>query len=96
MGGVRRLVAVLAVGGLPVCKRSWLIPSLQMRRKALSLSEGYVPREHVGSSKLDSPAPAETSSPCDSLAGGASRMPETDTRGSSERRWYSQLACAAE
>ena len=38
--GVRRLVAVLAVGGLPVCRPSWLIPSLQMRRKALSLSEG--------------------------------------------------------
>ena len=88
MQSVRRLVAVLAVGGLPECKPSWLIPSLQMWRKALSLSEGYVPREQVGSSKPDSPAAAETSSPCDSLATGASRMAETDTRGSRERRWY--------
>jgi hypothetical protein len=94
--GVRRLVAVLAVGGFPECRRSWLIPSLQMRRKALSLSEGYVLREQVGSSKLDSPAPAETSSPYHSLAGGASRMAETGTRGGSGGRWYPGLACAAE
>jgi hypothetical protein len=74
---------------------SWLIPSLQLRRKALSLSKRYAPREQVGSSKSDSPAPAETSSPCDSLAGGASRMAETDRRGRSERRWYLGLAYAA-
>ena len=59
--GVRRLVAVLAVGGFPECKPSWLVPSWQMRGKALSLPAGYAPREQAGSSKPDSPAPAETS-----------------------------------
>ena len=92
----RRLVAVLTVRGFSERKPSWLIPSLQMRRKVLSVSEGYALREPVGSSEPDSPVPAETSSPRDWLADGASRMAETGTRGSSERRWYPSLGCAAE
>jgi hypothetical protein len=40
-----------------------VIPSLLMRRRALSFSESCAPGEQIGSSKSDSLAPAKTSTP---------------------------------
>jgi hypothetical protein len=95
-GGVRRLVAALAVTRAPGMQALVPDPPSQKWRKALSFSGGHAMRKPRESSEADSPAAAEISTERDSLATGASLMAETDTRSKSSTcggapSWFARL-----